>query len=75
MSTKQHQLDPQRTEKLERLAKQLNRSSEELLNEAVDNYWDEDFIQDVRAGMAEADAGDFATEDDIRALNKKYGLE
>jgi predicted transcriptional regulator len=72
---KRHQLDPERSAKLDKFAAKVHRPSEELLNEAIDFYLDDEFVQDVHAGMVEADAGDFATDEETRALNAKYGVE
>ena len=72
---KRHELDPERSAKLEQFAAKVNRSSEELLKEAIDFYLDDEFVQDVHAAMVEADAGDFATDEETKALNAKYGVE
>ena len=77
MATEQLELDPERTERLKQLAEKVHRPSDELLQEAVDNYLDVQVwqIEDIRKGLAEADAGDFATQEETQALNKKYGFD
>jgi predicted transcriptional regulator len=35
------------------------------------NEWQ---IQEIRAGLAEADAGDFASDDEVRALAVRWGV-
>ena len=48
----------------------------DVLNEALDLYFDlyEWQIKCIEKSLAEADAGIFATEEDLEALWKKHGL-
>jgi predicted transcriptional regulator len=65
---------PEVKARLEILADRTRRSKSFLTNEAVERYLaeEEDFIQDVEAGIADANAGDLIGHDDaaryLRAL-------
>lgn len=61
--------------RLEQMAKATNRSKSFLAAEAIENYLavNEWQIQEIKAGIREADAGDFATERQVRAVLKKWG--
>jgi predicted transcriptional regulator len=54
---------------LEAIAKGINRDRSYVLNEAIDAYlemhqWQ---IEEIHKGIAEADAGDFASEEEVMA--------
>ena len=53
--------------RLNRLAQETRRSKSFLTNEAVARYLaeEEDFIADVRAGLAEADRGELIDHDEV----------
>ena len=67
-------IDPKKQERLDRLAKQLDRPRNYLVSQAIDNFlevqaWQ---IEQTRNALAEAEAGDFATDEEIESLNNRY---
>jgi predicted transcriptional regulator len=55
---------------LEAIAKGVNRDRSYILNEAIDAYlemhqWQ---IEEIQKGIAEADAGDFASDEEVKAI-------
>ena len=67
-------LDDDVKERLDRLAASTQRSKSFLAAEAIrefveTNEWQ---ISEIRAALAEADAGDFATPDELAALARKW---
>ncbi|MCB1035770.1 MAG: ribbon-helix-helix protein, CopG family [Acidobacteria bacterium] len=65
---------PEEEQKLESLAERLRRPSSQLVHEAIAGYleiqqWQ---IEETRKAISEADAGDFATEEEIRHLNERF---
>lgn len=68
-------LEPAVKDKLDQLAEATHRSKSFLAAEAVRAYvelnaWQ---IAEIQAAIAEADAGDFATEDETRTGAAKWG--
>lgn len=60
--------------KIDELAKNTERSLSSVINEAVENYvahsdW---FIEQVKVGIADADAGRFATPEEVEASFRKW---
>lgn len=67
-------LPADRQKELDTLGKVLERPRSWLLNKAIEEFlevhrWQ---ISEIKKSLKEADAGDFATEKEIRALNQKY---
>jgi len=60
--------------KLTKLSKATNRSNSFLAAEAIRQYveMNEWQIQEIRAALAEADAGDFASEAEVKAVMGKW---
>jgi predicted transcriptional regulator len=63
-------LDRDRRVALDAIAAGLDRDRSYIINEAINLYlelhqWQ---IAEIQQGMAEAEAGDFATEDDVQAV-------
>lgn len=60
---------------LDQLASATMRSKTFLATEALKNYLESESwqIQDIRQGLAQADAGDFASEAQVNAVFAKYG--
>jgi predicted transcriptional regulator len=61
--------------KFNALAKETDRSRAYLINQALEEYiareaWQ---VAEIRKALQEADAGDFATDDEIAALDTKWG--
>ena len=61
--------------KFNALAKETDRSRAYLINQALEEYiareaWQ---VAEIRQALQEADAGDFATDEEIAALDAKWG--
>lgn len=67
-------LDPKMTKKLDRLADATQRSRSFLISEAVREYLalNEWQIEETRQALAEADAGDFASDAEVQRTMKKW---
>jgi len=66
-------LDREKKEALDRLASQMDRDRSYLLNEAVSTYLETQAwqLEQIRAGVEEADRGEFASDDEVkRALSR-----
>jgi predicted transcriptional regulator len=76
MSTITAWLDPDTREKLELLAQSTERSRSWLVADAVRRYVaDESWqIAAIEEGVRQADAGDFATEDEVKAAFARWGV-
>jgi RHH-type transcriptional regulator, rel operon repressor / antitoxin RelB len=61
--------------RLEKLAKAIDRTKSYVAAEAIRAYVElnEWQITEIKAALAEADAGDFAGEKEVQALMKKWG--
>lgn len=61
-------------EQLDRLADATHRSKSYLAGEAIRQYLDVEAWQigEIRQALVEADAGDFASDDEIAAVTRKY---
>jgi RHH-type transcriptional regulator, rel operon repressor / antitoxin RelB len=67
-------LEDEIKDRLDQLAESTHRSKSFLAAEAIrafveSNEWQ---VQEIRAALAEADAGDFASDKDVAALAKKW---
>jgi len=61
--------------KFNALAKETDRSRAYLINQAMEEYiareaWQ---VAEIRQAIKEADEGDFATDEDVAALDAKWG--
>jgi RHH-type rel operon transcriptional repressor/antitoxin RelB len=67
-------LEPAIKKKLDRLSAATSRSNSFLAAEAIREYLanNEWQVQEIRAAMAEADAGDFASEAQVEAVLSKW---
>ncbi len=67
-------VDPKLKKKLDKLAKSTQRSRSFLAAEAIREYvsLNEWQIQEIEKGIREADAGNFATEEEVMAMRKKW---
>jgi predicted transcriptional regulator len=68
-------LDPELQEKLSRLASEQGRDSEALVVEAVERMinYDEWFLEEVEAGLAAADRGEFVENEEVKKLiDRRY---
>ena len=67
-------LEPDKLSKVERIAALMDRDRSAIINEAVDSYlgfyqWQ---LDELEQAVKEADAGDFATPEEMEAVNGKY---
>lgn len=62
-------------ERLARLAAETGRSEDTIAAEALHAYLDVQSwqLQEIRKGLAEADAGDFASPEEVEAMFRKHG--
>ena len=67
-------VDRKTKSRLEKLAKAMDRTKSYVAAEAIRAYVDlnEWQIAEIRAALREADAGDFASEEEVRAVMKKW---
>ena len=68
------ELDDETLQTLDRLAERTERSRDDLISQAVQDYlalqgWQ---IDKIRAGIAAAERGDFADEEEIARIVEKY---
>jgi predicted transcriptional regulator len=61
-------------ERLDQLARKLDRSQATMAEQAIEDFIvrEEWQIAEIEAGLAEADAGDFATAEEVAAVAAKY---
>jgi RHH-type transcriptional regulator, rel operon repressor / antitoxin RelB len=67
-------LEPEVKDRLDRLSEATRRSKSFLAAEAIREYVEtnEWQIHEIQAAIAEADAGDFASDADVKALTDKW---
>ena len=67
-------LDPKVKKKLDKLAKAMNRTRSFLAAEAIREYvsLNEWQIAEIRRGIEEADRGEFASEEEVARILKKW---
>ena len=61
-------------ERLDQLARKLDRSQATMAEQAIEDFVarEEWQVAEIEAGLAEADAGDFATAEEVAAVAAKY---
>lgn len=71
------EIAPDTKSRVEKLAADTNRSPGEIVTEAVEAYleFEADYLRRVRRGLAEADRGDFAGEDEVKAAFGKFRVD
>jgi len=67
-------LDQPTLDALDDLAKKTERSRDQLAAEAIQNYLDLNSwqIEKIKQGIAAADRGDFATEEEVARVREKF---
>ena len=69
-------ISPELQARVDALAARLHSSPAEVVADALENghslEWQERFVERVRAGIADADAGRFATPADFERLRNRY---
>ena len=70
-------LEPELKQRLEQLAQATERSKSFLAAQAIREFVDlnEWQIQETRNAIAEADQGDFASEDEVKEVLEKWGVD
>ena len=62
--------------RVDAIAARSTLSPSEIIADALENghslEWQEQFLEQVAKGIAAADVGDFASDDEIRAVRNKY---
>ena len=76
-STMTIRLEPKLKSRLDNLAKATHRSKSFLASEAVREYIElnEWQIQEIKAAVQEADAEDFASDEQVQAVFNKWGAD
>jgi predicted transcriptional regulator len=69
-------LEPEIKERLDLLAAATHRSKSFLAAEAIRQYVElnEWQVAEIRAALAEADAGDFASDEEVEAVAARWGV-
>jgi len=67
--------DPAKLEALDKLATSMDRSRNWVVNRAIEAYVAEQAwqIEAIKAGIAEADRGEFATDEEVEAVAARFG--
>ena len=62
---------------LDKLAKSMDRSRNWVINRAIERYIAEQAwqIDEIKAAIAEADRGEFASDDEVRAAFARFGVK
>ena len=70
-------LEPELEQRLDRLARATQRSKSFLAAQAIRDFVDlnEWQVQEIRNAIAEADQGDFASEDEVKEVLGKWGVD
>ena len=68
------ELDDKSLQALDRLARRTERSRDDIIGQAVQDYLDLQAwqIDRIRAGIAAAERGDFASEEEVARIAEKY---
>lgn len=77
MTTVTTRIDEETQSRLDQLAKATDRSRSWLVADAIRRYVEEEGWQvaAIEAGLRQADAGDFATEDEVKAAFAEWGVD
>ena len=70
-------MDAEKLERVDNIARAVNRSRAWVINQAVDRYleYEEWYIQQVQQGLDDADKGKFATDKDVKKRFSKWGVK
>lgn len=63
--------------RVDQLASELSRSRSWVINQAIERFlsYEEWFVQEVKDGLKEAERGEIATDDDVAARFRKWGVD
>ena len=69
-------LDEKTLTALDRFAANMEQSRSQMINQALEEWLaaQVDIVADIEAGIADADAGRFATDEQVAAVFAKYGV-
>lgn len=69
--------DPAKLEALDKLAQSMDRSRNWIVNRAIDRYIAEQSWQigQIMEGIAQADRGEFASDEEVRAAFARFGAK
>ena len=70
-------LDPEKRKQLDAIAQQQDRSRNYVVNQAIEEYLDTHAwqVEHIRAGLAAAERGEFATDKEMEAIFNRYQPE
>ncbi len=70
-------IDPEKQKQLDALAKQLDRSRNYVVNQAIDEFLDTQAwqIEQIEKGLAEARLGEFVSEEEMTRIFDRYTPE
>ena len=70
-------LDPEKRKQLDAIAQQQDRSRNYVVNQAIEAYLDTHAwqVEHIRAGLAAAERGEFATDEEMEAIFNRYQQE
>jgi predicted transcriptional regulator len=70
-------MDDDMLSRVDGLANTLNRTRSWVINQAIAQFLDyeEWFVQEVKDGLAEIERGDIATDDEVSAGFRKWGVD
>jgi predicted transcriptional regulator len=71
------EIAPDTKSRVEKLAVDTHRSAQDIVTEAVEVYleFDADYVRRVKRGIAEADRGEFAEHDQVKAAFGKFNVD
>ena len=71
------EIAPDTKSRVEKLAADTHRSAREIVTEAVEAYleFETDYLRRVKRGLAEADRGEFASDEEVKAVFRKYNVD
>lgn len=77
MTTVTTRIDEETQSRLDQLAKATDRSRSWLVADAIRRYVEEEVWQvaAIEEGVRQAEAGDFATEDEVKAAFAEWGVD
>ena len=75
MKTTTFRMDEEKLNRIDEMARHLNRWRSWVLNQAIDRFLDceEWSVKDVKEGIEAAENGDFAPDDAVRATFQRWG--
>lgn len=77
MKTTTFRTDEEKLKQIDKMAKSLNRSRNWVINEALDRYMEYEkwFVEKVEEGIKAADNGEFASEEEMKEMFRRWGVD